>query len=204
MVRTGSVPAGETVTRVPAMAVAGYVALLRGINVGGRNIVRMADLRAAFEDAGYASVGTYIQSGNVLFESAIPPTSLESDIEGMLADTFGLSVVVVVRSHGQYRDVVGRAPDGFGTAPDTYHSDVIFLQAPLSSGEAMQAVDPRDGVDQVWPGEGVLYFSRLSKRLSQSRMSRIAGSPLYQSMTIRNWRTTTKLLSLLNQRVAKG
>ena len=57
------------------MVGAGYVALLRGINVGGRNIVRMADLRAAFEDAGYAAVGTYIQSGNVLFESAIPPTS---------------------------------------------------------------------------------------------------------------------------------
>ena len=204
MARTGSVPAGEMVTRVPAMAGPGYVALLRGINVGGRNIVRMADLRAAFGDAGYASVGTYIQSGNVLFESGIPPTSLESDIEGVLADRFGLSVVVVVRSHRQYRDVVKGAPSGFGTAPDTYHSDVIFLKAPLSSGEAMQAVDPRDGVDQVWPGEGVLYFSRLSKRLSQSRMSRIAGSPLYQSMTIRNWRTTTKLLSLLDQRVDKG
>ncbi|MCY4370166.1 MAG: DUF1697 domain-containing protein, partial [bacterium] len=60
------------------MAGAGYVALLRGINVGGRNIVRMADLRVAFEDAGYAAVGTYIQSGNVLFESAVPLTSLES------------------------------------------------------------------------------------------------------------------------------
>ena len=109
----------------------------------------------------------------------------------------------MVRSHRQYRDVVDRAPDGFGTAPDTYHSDVIFLKAPLSSREAMRVVDPRDGVDQVWPGEGVLYFSRLSKRLSQSRMSRIAGSPLYQNMTIRNWRTTTKLLRLLDQGVEK-
>ena len=203
MARTGSVPAGQTVTRVPAMAGPGHVALLRGINVGGRNIVRMADLRAAFEDAGYGAVGTYIQSGNVLFESAIAPTSLEPDIETVLADRFGLSVVVVVRSHRQYRDVVDKAPSGFGTAPNTYHSDVIFLKAPLSSREAMRVVDPRDGVDQVWPGEGVLYFSRLSERLSQSRMSRIASSPLYQSMTIRNWRTTTKLLSLLDQRVEK-
>ena len=182
---------------------AGCVALLRGINVGGRNVVRMADLRAAFEDAGYAAVGTYIQSGNVLFETAVSPTSLESDIERVLADRFGLSVVVVVRSHRQYRAVVDEAPHGFGTAPDTYHSDVIFLKAPLSSREAMRVVDPRDGVDQVWPGEGVLYFSRLSERLSQSRMSRIAASPLYQSMTIRNWRTTTKLLSLLDQRVER-
>jgi len=197
-------PAGETVTRVPAMAGAGYVALLRGINVCGRNVVRMADLRAAFEDAGYGAVGTYIQSGNVLFESATPSASLESDIERVLADKYGLPLVVLVRSHRQYREVVDRAPSGFGTAPDIYHSDVIFLKAPLSSREAMRAVDPRDGVDQVWPGEGVLYFSRLSKRLSQSRMGRIAGSPVYQSMTIRNWRTTTKLLSLLDQRVEQA
>ena len=185
---------------VRPMATSNYVALLRGINVGGKNIVRMADLRAAFEDAGYAAVGTYIQSGNVLFESDGPPAALESDIETMLEGRFGLSLVVVVRSHHQLRNVVNRAPDGFGAAPDIHHSDVIFLKAPLSSDQALRAVDLRDGVDQAWPGTGVLYFSRLSERLSQSRMGRIASTPQYQSMTIRNWRTTTRLLSLLDDR----
>ena len=73
------------------MAGTDYVALLRGINVGGKNIVRMADLRAAFEDAGYAAVSTYIQSGNVLFESDTPRVSLERDIETMIESAFGLS-----------------------------------------------------------------------------------------------------------------
>ena len=177
-----------------------YVALLRGINVGGKNIVRMADLRAAFEDAGYAAVSTYIQSGNVLFESDEPPQALEGRIETMLERAFGLSLVVVVRSHRQLRNVVERAPDGFGAAPDTYHSDVIFLKAPLSSDQALQAVDLREGVDQAWPGAGVFYFARLSKRLSQSRMSRIVGTKHYKNMTIRNWNTTTRLLSLLDKR----
>ena len=185
---------------VPPMATSNYVALLRGINVGGKNIVRMADLRDAFEDAGYAAVSTYIQSGNVLFESDGPPAALERDIETVLDSAFGLSLVVVVRSHRQLRNVVDRAPDGFGTAPDVHHSDVIFLKTPLSSHQALRAVDLRDGVDQAWPGTGVLYFSRLSERLSQSRMSRIASTPQYQSMTIRNWRTTTRLLSLLDDR----
>ena len=180
-----------------------YVALLRGINVGGKNIVRMADLRAAFEDAGYEAVSTYIQSGNVLFESDEPRASLERHIETMLESAFGLSLVVVVRSHRQLRNVVDRAPDGFGEAPDTYHSDVIFLKAPLSSSQALRAVDLRDGVDQAWPGAGVLYFSRLSERLTQSRMSRIVGTPQYQRMTIRNWNTTTRLLSLLEERAAR-
>ena len=182
------------------MATSSYVALLRGINVGGKNIVRMADLRAAFEDAGYAAVSTYIQSGNVLFESDTPRASLERDIETMLENAFGLSLVVVVRSHRQFRSVVDRAPDSFGAEPDVHHCDVIFLKAPLTSHQALQAVNLRDGVDQAWPGAGVLYFSRLSERLSQSRMSRIAGTPQYQHMTIRNWRTTTRLLSLLDER----
>ncbi len=124
------------------------------------------------------------------------------DIETVLESTFGLSLVVVVRSHRQLRNVVTRAPDGFGAAPDIHHSDVIFLKAPLTSRQALRAVELRDGVDQAWPGTGVLYFSRLSERLSQSRMSRIASTSQYQNMTIRNWRTTTRLLSLLDERRA--
>jgi len=122
--------------------------LLRGINVGGRNVVRMADLRAAFEDAGYAAVRTYIQSGNVLFESAIALTSLEPDIETVLADRFGLSVVVVVRSHRQHRDVVDGAPHGFGAAPNTIYSDyfaeldrpVVLLDGDSTSLNTINAV----------------------------------------------------------------
>jgi len=180
------------------MAKAGYVALLRGINVGGRNIVRMADLRTAFEESGFASVRSYIQSGNVLFESDRPHSALESDIEAMMATRFGLPVVVVVRSRQEFRQVVEDAPDGFGTQPDTHHSDVIFLKPPLTEHQALEVVDLREGVDQVWPGDGVLYFARLSERLSQSRLSRIAGTPHYQNMTIRNWNTTTRLLNLLD------
>ena len=201
--RDGLAPARPRSLWSRAVARATYVGLLRGINVGGKNIVRMADLRAAFEDAGYAAVGTYIQSGNVLFESDGPPAVLERDIETMLEDRFGLSLVVVVRSHRQLRNVVDRAPDGFGASPGNHHCDVIFLKAPLSSSQALQAVELRDGVDQAWPGAGVLYFSRLSERLSQSRMSRIVGTPHYQNMTIRNWRTTSKLLSLLDERRAR-
>ena len=114
-----------------------------------------------------------------LIESGTPPTALERDIETMIESRFGLSLVVVVRSHRQLRDVVDRAPDGFGAVPDIHHSDVIFLKAPLSSRQALQSVDLRDGVDQAWPGAGVLYFSRLSERLSQSRMSRIVSTPHY-------------------------
>jgi len=78
-----------------------YVALLRGINVGGRNLVPMADLREAFEAGGHEGVTTYIQSGNVLFESDVPPTTLEPAVEAMIERRFGLPLVVMLRSHEQ-------------------------------------------------------------------------------------------------------
>jgi uncharacterized protein (DUF1697 family) len=176
------------------------VALLRGINVGGRNPVAMAALREAFEGAGFGSVSTYIQSGNVLFTMGAPARSLESEIEAVLERRFGVPLVVVVRSHGQLRKVVTNAPDGFGGSPDTHHSDAIFLKAPLTAKRAMRVVELRDGVDQAWPGNGVIYFARLSARRTASRMGRIIGTPEYKAMTIRSWATTTKLLDLLDER----
>ena len=182
------------------MAAKRYVALLRGINVGGRNPVSMADLRAAFEAAGFGAVSTYIQSGNVLFESDDPIASLQGNVETLLERRLVFPLVVVVRSHRQLRNVVDKAPSGFGGAPDTYHSDAIFLKGRLSSRQAMRVVDLRDGVDRAWPAAGVIYFARLSARRTQSRMGRIVGTPEYQQMTIRSWSTTTKLLGLLDAR----
>jgi uncharacterized protein (DUF1697 family) len=179
-----------------------YVALLRGINVGGRNLIAMADLREAFEAHGHKAVSTYIQSGNVLFESSTPRDSLEGDLEAMLERRFGVPLVVVLRTHRQLHNVVENAPDGFGGEPDIYHSDVVFLKAPLTSQRAMRVVELREGVDQAWPGTGVIYFARLSARRAQSRMGRIVGTPEYQQMTIRSWTTTTKLLGLLDARAA--
>ena len=178
-----------------------YVALLRGINVGGRNKVPMADLRATLEGGGYDAVSTYIQSGNVLFESSRPAAGLDAHLEALIEDRFGVPIMVVVRSHRQLRAVVARAPAGFGQDPDTYHSDVIFLRAPLTSRAAMGVVQVRDDVDRAWPGNGVIYFDRVSARRTASRMGRIAGTPEYRQMTIRSWSTTTTLLSLLDDRV---
>ena len=175
-----------------------YVALLRGINVGGRNKVPMADLRSALEGGGYGAVRTYIQSGNVVFESATARRSLEPAIERLLEARFGIPLVVVVRSHVDLRHVVEDAPDGFGAAPGRFHSDVLFLKRPLTATQAMRVVELRDGVDQAWPGAGVVYFARLSAERTKSRMSRIVGTPEYQQMTIRSWATTTKLLALLD------
>ena len=76
---------------------------------------------------------------------------------------------------------------------------MIFLKAPLTAKQAMGVVELREGVDQAWPGTGVLYFARRSAERTRSRMSKIVGTPEYKLMTIRSWSTTTKLLALLDE-----
>jgi|SRR5688572_6597105 len=177
-----------------------YVALLRGINVGGKNIIKMTALKMCFEELGFKNVGTYIQSGNVLFSAAgSDQAQLTKRIEEALSKTFNYQSRVVVRSHKQMKEIVAKAPKGFGSDPATYRYDVIFLKDPLTAAKAMESVMTKEGVDQAFAGKGVLYFSRLIIKASQSHLTRIITMPVYQSMTIRNWNTTTKLLNLMEK-----
>ena len=175
-----------------------YVALLRGINVGGKNLIKMAELKACFEALGFQNVSTYIQSGNVLFSAdASDRARLTRRIERALTETFSYSSRVMLRSHAEMKAVVAGAPTGFGSDPAAYRYDVIFLKEPLTAAEVMKSVTTKEGVDQAFAGKGVLYFSRLIQKAAQSHLPRIITMPVYQSMTIRNWNTTTKLLSML-------
>jgi uncharacterized protein (DUF1697 family) len=174
-----------------------HVALLRGINVGGANIIPMAALRASFEALGLHEVSTYIQSGNVLFSTDADPSRLCQRVENALSKQFGYRATVVIRSRPHMRRIVERAPDGFGTDPARYRYDVVFLKEPLSAHDVLPSIPTRDGVDAVHAGDGVVYFSRLVQRASQSYLSRIISLPEYKQMTIRNWNTTTTLLKMM-------
>ena len=176
-----------------------HLALLRGVNVGGKNLVRMADLRAAFEEPGFTDVATYIQSGNVLFRAPRQRRAeLAARLESELSREFATELKVVLLTEAQLRGVVEEAPGGFG-AEDRLN-DVIFLRKPLTVRRAFPLVETRDGIDEAWEGRGVLYFSRLAARASGSRLSKVVGLPEYKDMTIRSWRTTTRLLALFDER----
>ena len=177
-----------------------YVALLRGINVGGKNLIKMAALRTCFEDNGFEDVTTYIQSGNVVFRTRESSSSqLSPRIEKILSATFPYEASLVLRTRAQMRSVVEKAPAGFGKKADRYRYDVLFLKPPLTAARAVKIVPTHPDVDEVAMGPGVLYWSRLSSRVTSSRISRVAAMPIYQSMTIRNWNTTTALLRMMDE-----
>ncbi len=175
-----------------------WVALLRGINVGGKNLIKMTELAACFEAGGFTRVATYIQSGNVLFSAAGTGAAITRRLEAILGKTFAYQASVVLRTRAQMKGVVERAPAGFGGKPALFRYDVAFLKEPMTAAAAIKSVRAKEGVDTVQAGAGVLYMSRLIARASQSQLARITASPVYQSMTIRNWNTTTKLFQLMS------
>ena len=177
-----------------------YLALLRGINVGGNNIIKMTDLKACFENKGFADVRTYIQSGNVLFKSTEKDKlKLTHKIEKALSERFSYESRLVIVAYKELKRVVDEAPKGFGKDLDKYRCDVIFLKEPLTARDAMKNVSTKDGVDNAYMGKYVLYFSRLTSKATQSHLTKIIALPMYQNMTIRNWNTTTKLLALMEK-----
>ena len=177
-----------------------YLVLLRGINVGGKNKVPMAELKALLAELGFEHVRTYIQSGNAVIRSNETAETIARKIEEALPTRFKLDTEVIrvlVLSRAGLEAVVAGRPKGFGDQPGTYHSDAIFLMG-VDTADAMPVFSPRDGVDVVWPGEGVVYSQRLSAQRTKSRLNRIMSSPVYKSMTIRSWQTTMALMDLVN------
>ncbi len=176
-----------------------YLVLLRGINVGGKNKVPMVGLIKCLEELGFSNVSTYIASGNVILDSTNPPSEIKVKIEKVLPKRFNLDselIKVLLLTRSQLQTIIDQKPDEFGDHPDKFHSDAIFLMG-IDAADALPMFDPREGVDKVWPGDGVIYFQRLSALRTKSRLSKIVGTPAYKSMTIRSWSTTTKLLELM-------
>ena len=175
-----------------------YVALLRGINVGGNNPVSMADLAECFRDAGYGDARTVQASGNVVFTAkGATSRALEPAIERALRQRFGTDIVVLVRSRDELAKVVAKAPKGHDSPK--LRSDVIFLKHPLTAKQAMAKVpELNDDVDVIAAGAGVLYFSRVKATATKTRIQKFLSMPIFKQMTVRTWGTTTKLLALMD------
>ena len=187
---------------------ASHVALLRGINVGGRNKVPMAELREVVTSLGHTGVTTYIQSGNVLFTTGGDPAKLASDLEAAITGSFGIESSVVVLSRDDLAGIVDRNPYPQEPNPKLVH--VVFLDAELPADlldrikkaeSASAAKGSRDTVTSIGPA---LYLHTPdgfgTSELSQA-LFRIIGPPGKAGVaaTARNWATATRLLSLCEE-----
>jgi uncharacterized protein (DUF1697 family) len=174
-----------------------YVALLRGINVGGKSIVRMADLKECVEGLGYGDVSTFIASGNVLFETPERNAAkLESAIERALERRFKLPITVVVRSRAEIgRIVKAIPPDWIGNG--SIRVNVAFLRRVVDGRKLARELEPREGVDELVATKTALIWATRRDALTRSGMQKLVGGAVYKGMTVRNVNTTLKLEELL-------
>lgn len=170
-----------------------YLALLRGVNVGGVAI-RMTDLAAVFRDLGYAGVRTVLASGNVVFETDATAAAAKTTIEAALRRRFGYEAWVHVLESAQVRRIVSQFP--FDTEREGWHAYVIFLLAeePRRALLALQSeLDP--ALESVAAGDGVVYWTVQKGHTLHSTVGRASGKPRFKPLlTTRNLRTLTRML----------
>jgi uncharacterized protein (DUF1697 family) len=174
-----------------------YLALLRGINVGGKNIIKMNELKNLFEELDFSGVKTYIQSGNVIFSDyETDKNKLKEIIEKALFKKIKNKINIAILTFKEIKQIVNKKPKGFGEDNENKY-DVIYLMEPLGVKEAIKEIKTREGVDKIYEGEKVIYISRSIKYLGKSYFSKILETPIYKNITIRNWNTTKKLYELM-------
>jgi len=173
-----------------------YVALLRGINLGARHKVPMADLRELLGGAGYENVRTLLQSGNVVFESDETADALERALASLIGERFGFAVPVIVRTAEELRDVVASDPLA-AVASDPKRYAVVFLSAEPNA----------DALGQVAARFAENHFAVRGREIYAWNPDGLTGSGLMQALgkaelapvnTVRNWATVTKLAAMLD------
>lgn len=175
-----------------------YVALLRGINVGGNKMIAMTALKECLGKAGFADVRTYIQSGNVLFTGPRRATAaLARKMEAAIEKTFAMDVGVAVFTGDEWQEVVRHAPKWWGREKEWRHNLIALLPGakPSEVLEALGTLKP--DLEQLEPGDSVVYQSVSFESFGRTRSSRLASLPIYRRVTVRNRNTTLKLAELL-------
>jgi len=176
-----------------------YVALLRGINVGGKKLVPMAKLRALLEELGHTEVATLLQSGNAVFTSkARQPAPLVAPIEAALARTFGFEVAVIVRTRDELAAVIEANPlPGAEAAPSRFL--VTFLSG-APDPKRLRAIDPAAHVPDEFRVVGREIYAYFPGGIRDSKLAAVLTSPrLGVTPTARNWSTVKKLIALADR-----
>lgn len=177
-----------------------YVALVRGVNVGGRHTLPKLEFKAALEELGFQDVLVYLNSGNAIFSSEVPPTS--SVVQQSLEKRFGFTIPTLVLSSKKIKAIAAAIPDDWtndSPTPDKtgYKSDVLYLFDAVNTSEALDVLSYKPDIETMLYVDGAVV-TRVSRR-NQSRgsLQKIVGKDIYKHITIRNINTARNLAKLL-------
>jgi len=172
-----------------------HVLLLRGINLGGKRRVPMADLRALLTDAGYEDVATYVQSGNVVLESSSTPAELEPAVGTLISEHFGFEVPVCARSAVQLAEVLAHDPIP-GGANDPKRYQVTFLAEPAPAAVVHRLEELATVTERV-AAHGRELYTFHPDGIARSKLGKsLTVKELGMAATARNWTTVTTLAEM--------
>jgi Uncharacterized protein conserved in bacteria len=177
-----------------------YVALLRGINVGGNNKVDMKKLKTTFESLGYTNVVTYINSGNIIFKDPSKGQDrFGSEIEDAIKRDFQLDIKVLVKSFKEIEIVCRQLPDTW-VKDEVMRTDIMFLWEDFDSPEILQhlKINP---VDNVKYAPGAVLWNVEYADNTKSGISKLAGTEIFRNMTVRNVNTVRKLFKIMGDMI---
>ncbi|WP_088007718.1 DUF1697 domain-containing protein [Indiicoccus explosivorum] len=176
-----------------------YVALLRGINVGGKNKIDMKTLKRVFEEAGMRSVVTYINSGNIVFEADDEPKmELMAKLEQAIAAQFGLSINVLLVNAEEMETIMEAVPESW-TNDERMKSDVLFLWEEVNEASVMEQLAIKPGIDTAYYVPGAIIWSIDRQNAAKGAMVKIIGTDLYKRITVRNVNTARKIYSFMQE-----
>jgi uncharacterized protein (DUF1697 family) len=176
-----------------------YIALLRGVNVGGKGVVSMSGLKSCFEQLGFSHVRTYINSGNVIFNTEQTDSGiLAQRIEAMLDQTFEPGIRVLIKTRDELKWLTEAIPADWANDSEA-RCDVMFLWPEIDRPRTLNDIASSPDIEDVryYPGAIVWRIDR--PYVTKSRMTRIIGTKMYKQITIRNINTVRKLLTLANE-----
>lgn len=174
-----------------------YIALLRGVNVGGKNKVPMNQLKQCLEKAGFENVATYINSGNVIFDyQAQDHIMLTKKCKLILEEEFKFPIDLALIDVDSLKEALEHAPDWWGEDPDSKHNALFVIRPSTTMDIVAEVGATKPEYEQVFAYGSVIFWSAPLKTFSRTRWSKIVGTKEYKSVTIRNANTTKKVLEI--------
>jgi uncharacterized protein (DUF1697 family) len=175
-----------------------YLGLLRGVNVGGKGLIRMSELKQCLEKSGFAEVRTYIESGNVLFAAPKTDTGrLAKKMEMAIEKKFAMKVGVAVFAENEWQEIVQSAPKSWGENKDWKHNLLALLPGTNAADVMTAAGVLKPEIEAMAAGRGVLYQSLSIDSSGRTNSGKLAGHTIYRQITVRNHTTARKLAELL-------
>ena len=175
-----------------------YVALLRGVNVGGNNMIAMADLRATLAKMGFTNVATILQSGNAVFRGKASPTAkLETVLEKGIAKHHGLTPEFHVRTADEWQAIIGANPFAAEAKNDPGHLLVSCYKAPIDRERVRVLQAAITGKERVYADGRQLYMT-FPEGIGNSKAAPLVDRLLGAKGTARNWNTVLKLAQLVS------